>query len=116
MNCLLLSRLPEDMSSPPVFSVVRVTRSLVLCACFVDRCLSFYLCLLIIVLSLLHRYIDSDYSFSIFKLFSCCPWFCALFEWKRIRADCWLILILQLEIQLSRESWDPINQLILPYL
>jgi hypothetical protein len=29
------------MSSPPVFSGVRVTRSLDLCACFVDRCLSF---------------------------------------------------------------------------
>ena len=26
----------------PVFSGVRVTRSLVLCVCFVDRCLSFY--------------------------------------------------------------------------
>ena len=29
------------MSSPPIFSGVRVTRSLVLCVCFVDRCLSF---------------------------------------------------------------------------
>jgi hypothetical protein len=29
-----------DVSSP-VFSGVRVTRSLILCACFVDRCLSF---------------------------------------------------------------------------
>jgi hypothetical protein len=27
--------------SPPAFSVVRVTRSLVLFVCFVDRCLSF---------------------------------------------------------------------------
>jgi ribosomal protein S26 len=36
-----LLTLPEDMSSPPVFSVVRVTRSLVLCVCFADRCLSF---------------------------------------------------------------------------
>ena len=26
----------------PVFSGVRVTRSLVLCVCFVDRCLSFF--------------------------------------------------------------------------
>ena len=32
---------PEHPSSPPVFSGVRVTRSLVLYACFVDRCLSF---------------------------------------------------------------------------
>jgi hypothetical protein len=28
--------------APPVFSGVRVTRSLVLCLCFVDRCLSFF--------------------------------------------------------------------------
>ena len=33
--------LPKHLSSPPVFSRVRVTRSLVLCVCFVDRCLSF---------------------------------------------------------------------------
>jgi hypothetical protein len=33
--------LPGHLSSPPVFSRVRVTRSLVLCVCFVDRCLSF---------------------------------------------------------------------------
>ena len=36
-----LLTLPEHLHSPPVFSVVRVTRSLVLCICFVDRCLSF---------------------------------------------------------------------------
>ena len=29
------------MSSPPVFSGIRLTRSLVLCVCFVDRCSSF---------------------------------------------------------------------------
>ena len=33
--------LPEHTSSPPVVSGVRVTRSLVLYACFVDRCLLF---------------------------------------------------------------------------
>jgi hypothetical protein len=33
--------LPEHLSSPSVFSGVRVTQSLVLCVCFVDRCLSF---------------------------------------------------------------------------
>ena len=33
--------LPEHLSSLPVFSGVRFTRSLVLCACFVDCCLSF---------------------------------------------------------------------------
>jgi hypothetical protein len=36
-----LLTLPEHLSSPPVFDGVRVTRSLVLYVCFVDRCLSF---------------------------------------------------------------------------
>ena len=38
-----LLTLPEHPSSPLVFSGVRLTRSLVLCVCFVDRCLSFCL-------------------------------------------------------------------------
>jgi hypothetical protein len=36
-----LLTIPEHLSSPPVLSGVRVTRSLVLYVCFVDRCLSF---------------------------------------------------------------------------
>jgi hypothetical protein len=36
-----LATLPDRLSSLPVFSGVRVTRSLVLCVCFVDRCLLF---------------------------------------------------------------------------
>ena len=36
-----LTPLSEHLSSPPVFSGVRVTRSFVLYVCFVDRCLSF---------------------------------------------------------------------------
>jgi hypothetical protein len=32
---------PEHLSSHPVFSGVRATRSLFSCICFVDRCLSF---------------------------------------------------------------------------
>jgi hypothetical protein len=56
-----LPTLPEHMSSSPNFSGVRVTRSLVLCECFLDRCLSFYPFVL--------RFTDSDYSFGIFKLF-----------------------------------------------
>ena len=48
-----LPTLPEQLSSPPVFSGVRVTRSLVLYVCFVDRCLSFCVFLLAIVLSVL---------------------------------------------------------------
>jgi len=54
----------------PGFKGFRVTRSLVLCLCFVDRCLS--LCTffaLSIVLSVLLRYTDSDCPFGIFKLF-----------------------------------------------
>jgi branched-subunit amino acid transport protein len=35
-----LLTLPEHLSSLPVFSGVRVTRSLVLYVCFVDHCLS----------------------------------------------------------------------------
>jgi hypothetical protein len=61
-----LLTLPEQLSSPPVFSGVRVTRSLVLCVCFVDRFLYFYFGHN--VLSVL-RYTDSDYPFGIFKLF-----------------------------------------------
>jgi hypothetical protein len=41
-----------------------VTRSLVLCVCFVDRYLSFVLFLLAIVLSVLLQYTDSDYPFN----------------------------------------------------
>ena len=33
--------LPVHLSSPPLFSGVRITRSFVLCVCFLDRCLSF---------------------------------------------------------------------------
>ena len=34
--------IPVHLSSPPVFSGVRDTRSLILWVCFVDRCLSFF--------------------------------------------------------------------------
>ena len=58
----------EHLSSPPVFGGVRVTRSLVLCVCFVDRCLSF--CTLFFwLLSVFLQFTDSDYPFRIFKLF-----------------------------------------------
>jgi len=65
-----LLTLPGHLSSPPVFSGVRVSRSLVLYVCFVDLCLSFCtIFLLAIVLSVLLRYTDSDYPYGIFKLF-----------------------------------------------
>ena len=85
----------------PSFSGVRVIRSLVLCVCFVDRCLSFspfsfghfVACSSIygfwlplwylhdIVLSVILRFTDSDYLFGIFKLFLCLVQhiFCATF-------------------------------------
>ena len=64
-----LLTLRDHLSSASVFSEVRVTRFLALCVCFVDRCLSFFLFLLKIVLSVLLRFTDSDYPFDIFKLF-----------------------------------------------
>jgi hypothetical protein len=57
-----LLTLLEDLSSPLIFSGVRVTRFLVLVCPFV-------LVLLAIVLSVLLRYTDSDYPFGIVKLF-----------------------------------------------
>ena len=56
--------LPGHLRSPPVFSEVRVAQSLILCVCFVDRCLSFCP-----VLSVLLWFTDSDYPFGIFNLF-----------------------------------------------
>jgi hypothetical protein len=62
-----LPTLPEHLSSLSVFSEVRVTRSLVVCACFVDRCLS--LCpfsfghCVVCPASIYH----SDYPFGIFR-------------------------------------------------
>ena len=64
-----LLTLPNTWVQPPVFSGVRVTRSLVLYICFVDRCLFFCIFPLAIVLSVLLRYTDSDCLFGIFKLF-----------------------------------------------
>ena len=82
----------EHLCSPPVFSGVRVTRSLGLCVYFVDRCLSFCtfsfghcaVCsssiygfwlllwyLLAIVLSVLLRYTVSGYSSGIFWPLCC---------------------------------------------
>ena len=46
--------LPDHMISRPVSSGVRVTRSYVFCICFVDR-------LLVNMLSVLLRLMDSDY-------------------------------------------------------
>ena len=53
--------------SPPVFSEVRVARSLVFCVVFCTSLLVLFL--LVIVLSTLLRFTNYDYPFGIFKLF-----------------------------------------------
>ena len=62
---LAWSNTNEHLSSPSVFSGVRVTRSLVLCVCFVDLCLSFC------TFSFGHCFVCSSIYgfFGIFKLF-----------------------------------------------
>jgi len=66
-----LLTLPEHLSSPPVFTGVRVTRSLVLYVFCRSLFVLLYFFLLAIVLSVLLRYTDSGCSFGIFKLFNC---------------------------------------------
>jgi hypothetical protein len=39
---MILPTLPEHLSSSPIFTGDRVTRSLILYVCFVDRCSYFY--------------------------------------------------------------------------
>jgi hypothetical protein len=72
-----LLTLSEHLSSPPVLSEVRVTRSLVLHVCFVDRCLSF--CTFSFDHCVVLRFTNSYSPFGIFKLFllviiSFVPW------------------------------------------
>ena len=64
-----LLTLPEYLSSPPVFSEVRVTRSLVLCVCFVYGCLYFCTCSFIHCVVCSSSIYGSDYAYGIFKLF-----------------------------------------------
>ena len=64
-----LPNLPEHLISHLLFSGVRVARSLVLCVCLVDRCLSFCPFCFGHCLSVLLRFMDSDYLFDIFKFF-----------------------------------------------
>jgi hypothetical protein len=82
--------LPEHPSSFPVFGGVHVTRSLVLCTCFVDRCLSF--CPFVaIVLSVFLGFTVSDYPYGIFKLFlpSDAPLFSQSNFKSSLRRFCW---------------------------
>ena len=93
-----LLTLPEHLSSPLVFSGVRVTRYLVLYVCFVDHCLFFctfsfghcvvcssvfwplcclFFCLLVIVLSVLLSFGHCVVCSSVFRPL-CCLFFCLL--------------------------------------
>ena len=63
-----VSQMTTDMFQLSL-SGVHFTRSLVLCVCFVDRCLSFCTFRLVIALSVLLRFTDSGYLYVIFKLF-----------------------------------------------
>ena len=64
-----LLSLPEHLSSSSVFSGVRVTRSLVLCVCLVDCCLSFCIYFFFGHCDVCSSVYGSDYLFGIFKLF-----------------------------------------------
>jgi hypothetical protein len=66
-------KIQKDIRYIGVYSGIRATRSLVLCVCFIDRCLSFCIFLLAIVLSAPLRYTDSDYTYGILKLFLLFP-------------------------------------------
>jgi hypothetical protein len=59
---------PEHPSSVPIFSRVCVTRSLVLCVCFVDHCLSFCPFLPLCCPSFDLRILISPFGFGILKL------------------------------------------------
>jgi hypothetical protein len=64
-----VTTLPQHLISPPVFSWVRVTRTLVFVYCFVDHCLSFLSFFLLAIMLSVLRFTDSDYPIGIFKLF-----------------------------------------------
>ena len=59
----------REMSCVCVRGIDFVTRSLVLCVCFVDHC---YFVLLLLTIVLYVLFTDSDYSCGIFKLFLLC--------------------------------------------
>jgi hypothetical protein len=64
-----LLTLPVDPSSFPAYRGVRVTRSLIVCVSFVDRCFSFCTFSVGHCVVCLSSIYDSDYPFGIFKLF-----------------------------------------------
>ena len=67
-----LITLPEHLCSPPVYDGVRVALWFYVCVLWIVVC-PFVPFLLAIALSVLLRYVDSDYHFGIFKLFLAVP-------------------------------------------
>ena len=64
-----LLTLPEHLSCSPVFSGIRVARSLIFCVVFVDPCLSFCHFVLVIALSVRILITTSGYPFGSFNTF-----------------------------------------------
>jgi hypothetical protein len=64
----LTRRVPLEHLHSPAFSGIRVTRTLTLYICFVDRCLSFCIFFLLAIVFSILRYTDSDCPFGIFNL------------------------------------------------
>ena len=66
-----LPSLPEHLNSPPVFSGVHVTRSLVLCVYFVDRCFFFWsLCCLFLLFYGFCLLVIVDINFNVHNAFT----------------------------------------------
>jgi hypothetical protein len=103
-----LLTLSEHMSSLPGFSGARVNRYLVLCVCFVDRCLSLCLfsfghCVVI------HRFTDSDNPVGIFKRFVSSPHFIKVLvpvQENEVSCICMSILPLSDNFLLNFDSSD----------
>jgi hypothetical protein len=80
-----LLTLPEYLSWPGVFSGVRVTRSLVLCVCFVDRCLSFctfYVSHCVVCSSIYGFWLPLLYLQALLCRFKAGKWVSFHFQWK----------------------------------
>ena len=86
-----LLTLPEHLSSPPIFSGVCFTRSLVLCVCFVDRCLSFFfwpLCCLFFFDILIPPLLSSNSASGYPKYKNFVLWSFVLCLSKNVSCDC----------------------------
>ena len=87
-----LLTLPEHLSSPPIFSGVRVIRSLALYVCYVDRCLSFVLffwplcCIFFDIRILIAPLVSSSSSWNSYRLYE---------NTQLTRVHCWNIFTMK---------------------